>query len=89
MTDRTANTQFFPSIDPSIIRGVVNASDGDSFKIPYGELQDCFVSNQDDDDIIVSADTSGSVVTLGCVTDAGGAHGTDIDIVFEAILKDQ
>jgi len=89
MVDRTSNTTFYPSTDPNVIRGVTNASDNDSFTIPYGKLVDCFVSNQDDDDIIVSADVSGITVTLGCINDGGTAHNTDFDIVFEAILTDQ
>ncbi len=89
MVDRTSNTAFYPSMDPSIIKGVVNASNNDTFLIPYGVLTDCMVSSQDDDNAIVSADTSGSKVTLGCVNDSGSAIGTKFDIVFEAIIKAQ
>jgi len=89
MADRTTSTVFYPSTDPTILRGKTNASDNDTFTIPYGQLKDCMVSSQDDNDAIVSADTSGSVVTLGCIDDAGATVSVDFDILFECIIRVQ
>ncbi len=91
MADRTSNTTFYTSNDPTVIRGVINGEDGDTILLPHGLAVDVMVSSQDKDDAIVSADVVSNLITLGCVDDAGSAisGGNDFDIVFKAILKAQ
>jgi len=91
MADRSTSATFYPSNDPNIIRGRINAENDDYFLVPYGTLVDCLISSQDDDDIIVSADCAGAKITLGCVSDDGNAlaAGNDFDMVFKAIIKTQ
>jgi hypothetical protein len=89
MADRTSSTTFFKSCDPTTISGVTNASDGDSFVVPYGTLSECLVGESGDNDAIPSATASGSTVTLGLVDDEGAAVNVDTDIIFTAFIKVQ
>ena len=90
MVDRTSNTTFLPSIHPDRIPFRSNASDGDTFTIPFGQgLAVLGMNSEDDNDAIATATVSGSVVTLGLIDDAGSAVGTDTDIVGEVVLTSQ
>jgi len=89
MADRSSNATFYPSADPTVIRGRINAEDGDTFILPYGQASDVMICSQDNDDAICSADIVSDVITLGCIDDEGNAiaGGNDFDMVFKAILK--
>lgn len=90
MADRTSNTTFFVSTNPDRIAFRSNASDGDTFDIPYGAGTAVLGMNaEDDNDAIPSATVSGKTVTLGLIDDAGSAVSTDTDIVGEVLLQSQ
>ena len=90
MADRTTNTTFFPSVVPNRLAFRSNASDGDTFTMPFGTGSAVIGLNaEDDNDAIASATVSGSVVTFGLIDDAGSAIGTDTDIIGEVILVQQ
>lgn len=90
MVDRTANTTFFVSTFPDRIAFRANASDGDTFDVPYGAGNYVLGMNaEDDNDAIPSATVSGKTVTLGLIDDAGAAVGTDTDIIGEVVLTTQ
>lgn len=90
MADRTANTVFFPSIDPTAMRFRANASDGDTITIPFG-VPDAVLgmNSEDDNDAIATASISGGTITFGLIDDAGSAVGTDTDIVGTVKLRAQ
>jgi len=90
MADRTSNTVFFVSTFPDRIGFRSNASDGDTFSLPYGGAFAVLgMNSEDDNNAIATATVSGSVVTLGLIDDAGAAVGTDTDIVGEVVLTSQ
>ena len=89
MVDRTSSTVFNRSCDPTKITGKTNASNDDSFVVPYGTLVSCMVCDEDNDDAIATASVSGSTVTLGLVDDEGAAIVADEDINFIAEVKYQ
>jgi len=89
MVDVTSATVFYPSNNPIEIRGKASASDGDSWIIPYGQLLNCIVNPEDDDDAIATATVSGSTVSLNLTDDAGANVTADTDINFIATLRTQ
>ena len=90
MADRTTNTTFYNSTLPDRIAFKTNASDGDTFDIPFGAgLIVLGMNSEDNDDTIASSTVSGKTVTLGLIDDAGSAEGTDTDINGEVILTSQ
>ncbi|MAG76361.1 MAG: hypothetical protein CL811_06325 [Colwelliaceae bacterium] len=90
MVDRTSNTTFYPSTDPGAIRFKTNASDGDTFVIPYGVPETVLGMNaEDNDDVIASAAISGGAIVLGLIDDAGAADTADTDINGTVLLKNQ
>lgn len=82
---------FYPSNDPSVIRGTINGQDTNTFVLPYGHPIDVMISSQDKDDAIVSAEINSStgLITIGCVDDGGNTISSNFDMVFKAILKTQ
>ena len=89
MTDRTSNTVFYPKCTPGLIFFKTNASDGDSFIIPYGQAEEAVCTSTDDNDEIATGVCSGSTVTIGLINDDGNAAGTDHDISGIVFLKSQ
>ncbi len=91
MTDMTSSTSFYPTTDPIMIRGKTNASNNDSFKIPYGQLLNCIVNAEDDINALTNATVSGSTVTLTVTDSSDGttAITVDTDINFIATLRSQ
>jgi hypothetical protein len=89
MVDRTTNTSFYPSSDPSVVWGKSSASNGDHWIVKNGTLESCMVQAEDDDDAIATASVSGSTITLALTDDAGANITGDTDIVFVARLKNQ
>ena len=90
MVDRTANTTYLVSTNPDRIAFRANASDGDTFDIPYGAGNAVLGMNaEDDNDAIPSATVSGKTVTLGLIDDAGAAVTADTDIIGEVVLTSQ
>jgi len=90
MADRTANTTYFVSTNPDRIAFRANASDADTFDIPYGAGSFVLGMNaEDDNDAIPSATVSGKTVTLGLIDDAGVAVTVDTDIIGEVVLTSQ
>ncbi len=90
MVDRTSNTIFYPSTEPNRIPFKTNASNGDTFLIPYGIPEAVEGLNaEDDSDAIASASVSGGAVQIGLVDDAGANITADTDIVGAVIIKSQ
>jgi hypothetical protein len=89
MADRTTSTIFYPSCDPTVVYGKVNGSNDDYFTLPYGQLANCVVNAEDDDDAICTATVSGSTVTLNLTDDAAADITADTDINFIAKLRTQ
>lgn len=90
IADRTSNTVFFPGSNPLEIGFRSNASDNDTFTVPYGVPDRVVGCNaEDNDDDIASASVSGGTVTLGLVDDAGSSDTADTDIVGFIILRNQ
>lgn len=90
IADRTSNTTFVTSTDPSRITFRSNASDGDTITIPYGVPERIVgINAEDDNDAIASASVSGGTITFGLIDDAGSAVGTDTDLVGDVILRNQ
>lgn len=90
MADRTSNTSFYATCIPGRIAFKSNASDGDSFILPFGVGKVVLgLQCEDDDDAIPSATVSGSTVTFNLVDDAGADIGTDTDICGEVLLGTQ
>ena len=90
MADRTSNTTFYPTNDPLKLEFKCNASNADTFTIPFGVPTAVLgINSEDDDDAIASASVSGGTITLGLVDDAGAAVTADTDLVGTVILKSQ
>lgn len=90
MADRTSNTTFFPTSDPIRLAFRSNASNADTFSVPFGQgISVNGMNAEDDSDAIASATVSGSVVTIGLVDDAGSNVSADTDICGEIVLKSQ
>ena len=90
MVDRTSNTTFFNSTLPDRVAFRTNASDGDTFDIPFGAgLVVLGMNAEDNDDVMPSATVSGKTVTLGLVDDGGSADTADTDIIGEVLLAIQ
>jgi hypothetical protein len=89
MADRTSNTTFYPGTDPALIHFKTNASDADTFTLPYGVAVEAVCASTDDDDEIATGVCSGSTVTIGLVDDAGSAVATDRDLAGYVILRNQ
>lgn len=90
MADRTSNTVFFPSTNPTKIDFRSNASDGDTITIPFG-VPDAVLgmNSEDDNDAIATASISGGTITFGLIDDAGSAVAVDTDIVGTVRIKTQ
>jgi|GEM_PF-3000579 len=88
-SNRTANTTFYPSNDPTVIRARANVANGDWIFLPYSHPVDVIVSNQDNDDVVVSCDLSSNKITFGCVDDEGNAVTSQFDVIVKAILRTQ
>lgn len=89
MVDRTSNTIFYTKSLPGIIYFKTNASNGDTFLIPYGVAEEAFGSSSGDDDAIATFTATGSKVTVSLIDDAGAAVTADADIIGSVILKTQ
>ena len=58
--------------------GKINASDNDTFVIPYGNAEFCLINAEDDEDAIATAapTTAGTAnITIGLADDAGIKYG--------------
>ena len=90
MVDRTSNTAFFPSTVPNKIGFRSNASNADTFTVPFGQLQAVLGMNAEDDtNALASATVSGSVVTIGLRDDTDSAITADTDVIGEVLLREQ
>ncbi len=91
MVDKTSDTVFYPTAEPNVIRGKTNASNTDTFLIPYGQLVNCIVNAEDDINALTNATVSGSKVTLTVTDSSDGttAITADTDINFIATLRSQ
>lgn len=92
MVDRTSRTEFYPSEDPTVLMGKTNASDNDTFTIPYGNVDFCLINAEDDNDAIATAapTTAGACsVTIGLADDATNQVTVDTDLNFIIKLKTQ
>lgn len=89
MVDRTSNTVFDETTDPQILTGLTNASNADTFDIPFGQPKGCICTSKSDNDAIVSATVSKNTVTIGAVDDAGANITADFNIHFVVIMENQ
>ena len=90
MVDRTSNTVYFVSTVPDRIGFRANASDGDTFDVPYGAGNAVLGPHaEDDNNAHASATVSGKTITLGLIDDAGAAVTADTDIIGEVLLTSQ